>query len=201
MHDSPRQHRHLALVFAALPIISFAGQYILSTYAGTVQIMLRHTTVTYVDWIFVIYNWAAFYCIDWSRGLRLFVISIASVTLNAVAHAAWEYGHVDPGHMISSTGEVMPAGWLHLVFSTIETTLLLAFVFIRSNKSRLTCFTEYVAVAYFLFMAGSAYYIHRYLRLSDAITSLGGITLLLLYPRLFGESRNCSSAPSSRTHV
>ena len=91
----------------------------------------RHFTCAYVDWLFVPFNLVVVRIIDWRRGGALLLIVLVSVIANIIAHATWQYYGIDGGHMISrGTQTVLPAGWVHLGFSIIETTLILAFVFI-----------------------------------------------------------------------
>src|ERR1043165_1128113 len=104
-------------LLALLPLASFLGQYALSLRAGTQQILFHHPTIMVSDWIFVPFNFFVVRVIDWGRGGRLYLIACLSVILNVLAHAFWQYNGLDPGHMITKTGIILPAGWVHLAFS------------------------------------------------------------------------------------
>src|SRR5262249_14996375 len=112
-------HRVASLALALMPVVSFAAQYYFSLRAGTQQIMLHHLTIMVVDWVFVPFNYLVVRVIDWQRGGRIFAAACFAVVMNALTHAVWQQNGVDPGHMITRAGIVLPAGWVHLVFSTL----------------------------------------------------------------------------------
>jgi len=179
----------VGVLLALLPVTSFVSQYALSVRAGTQQLLFHHPTVMIVDWIFVPFNYFVYRLIDWQRGKRLFVITVASVTLNIITHAFWQYNGIDPGHMITKTQIVLPAGWVHLAFSILEMTLLAAFVFCRKiDESGLT--TTVLAAVYFVAMGVCGYAIHHGFIASDVIVFLSGLFFILAYPRLFGHRRS-----------
>ena len=140
--SAPRQEetliRNAAVLLALLPGASFLGQLGFSYQAGIQQVMFHHFTVMIVDWVFVPFNFFAVRVIEWRRGGRLYLIACISVVLSVLTHAFWQYNGLDPGYMVTKAGVFLPAGWVHLVFSTLEMVLLAAFVFCRkANASRL----------------------------------------------------------------
>src|SRR5437763_12295339 len=145
-----RFYHIVGTLLALLPLASFLGQGVLSYRAGTQQILFHHFTVTVADWIFVPFNFFVVRIIEWRRGLRLYLITYISIMLNVLMHAFWQYRKLDPGHMITKEGIILPAGWVHLTFSILEMILLAAFVFCRkANVPRLR-FLTMLAIAYFL---------------------------------------------------
>jgi hypothetical protein len=173
-----------SILLALLPAASFLVQYVLSLRAGTQQILLHHLTVTIVDWVFVPFNFFAVPVIDWRRGGRLYLIACISVVLNVLTHAFWQYNGLDPGHMITKTEVVLPAGWVHLAFSILEMVLLVAFVFCRKpGASRLGVVTA-LATIYFLTMGICGYIMHQGFIISDVIVFVGGLFFVLVYPRV-----------------
>ena len=184
MKSSPEATPRVAkITLALLPLFSFVAQWIFSARSGTLPLMFRHPTVMAVDWIFVPFNYFVVEAIDWRRGGRLFAIAGLAVVLNAATHAYWQYNGLDPGHMISAQQVVLPAGWVHLAFSTIETSLLIAFVFARRAEIE-SIGAAVAATLYFVFMAAAGYWLHGQLILSDAIVLITGIFFVHAYPRL-----------------
>src|SRR5262249_22993484 len=109
-----------------MPIVSFLLQYIMSVQAGTVQLLFQHITVTFFDWIFVPFNFFVVRFIDWRRAGVMFLATIISVVCNIFAHAFWQYELADASHMFGGDRTVLPAGWVHVAFSTLETVVILA---------------------------------------------------------------------------
>jgi len=136
-------------LLAILPVASFLIQYSLSLHAGTLHAFFHHLTVMVVDWVFVPFNFFVVKVIDWGKGGKIFVIACISVALNALTHAYWQYNGLDFGHMITRNQIVLPAGWVHLAFSTIQMMLLVAFVFCRNLNASVIRTTTAFATAYF----------------------------------------------------
>lgn len=177
-------NRGAAVALASLPLLSFLLQWVFSHEAGTLPVMMRHPTVMIVDWVFVPFNYFVVSVIDWRRGAALYVITVCSVMLNVATHAYWQRYQLDPGHMILANGVTLPAGWAHLSFSILQMVLLVAFVFCRKPAaSHLRTATTF-ALLYFVTMGIAGYVIQGRFILSDAIVSLGGIFLVLFYPRI-----------------
>lgn len=180
----PSDDKAAKVALPILPIASFLMQYVFSARAGTQSILLHHPTVTFLDWIFVPFNYYVVGAIDWQRGARMFVLTFVSLVMNILTHAYWQYHGLDTGHMITRSGFVLPAGWVHLAFSTVEMTILLAFVFSRRAKPHHIKTATTLATIYFVGMAFAGYAIHGRLILSDAIAATAGLFFLLIYPRL-----------------
>lgn len=182
--------RGTALMLASLPVLSFIAQYLLSVRAGTQNALFHHLTVMILDWVFVPFNFFVVRVINWNRGARLFVIFCVSLFLNAATHAYWQYNGLDLGHMITKTEVMLPAGWVHLVFSTIETSVLVAFVFCRAQEQRDVRTTTVFAVIYFITMGICGAIMHRGLIASDAVVFTSGLFFVLIYPHLVRSSQD-----------
>lgn len=175
------------VLLASLPLASFLGQYMLSLRAGTQQVLFHHLTVMVVDWFFVPFNYLAARLIEWRRGGRLYLITGASVILNILTHAFWQYNGIDPGHMITKAGVVLPAGWIHLAFSILEMILLSAFVFCRKAGGPRLRLATMIATAYFVTMGICGYAMHHGFIASDVIVFISGLFFVIAYPRLVGK--------------
>jgi hypothetical protein len=169
----------LGVVLALLPVVAFGLQYKMSLDRGTDQQMLRHYTVTYIDWVFVLFNFFVARCIDWEKGQVLFAVTAVSLTANTVAHAMWAANPGAGGHMISSAGVMLPAGWVHLVYSSLQGALILAFFFTRNpgvgqmNVDVTAC----LAITYFITAGISGYLMNKGFILTDVIMVAFGVTV------------------------
>ena len=182
-----------------LPVASFILQYALSVQSHTQAQFFRHFTCAYVDWLFVPFNLVVVRIIDWRRGGSLLLIVLVSVIANIIAHATWQYYGIDGGHMISrGTQTVLPAGWVHLGFSIIETTLILAFVFIRRPRKPFTRIATVLALTFFLAAGVSGYVINHGFITTDVIVVWSGTALVAVYPWV---RRRVSERCDYRTHA
>ncbi len=182
----------LPYALAALPVVSFCLQWTFSASAGTLQPFRHHLIVVYVDWIFVPFNFLVASVIEWRRGVTLYAIATISIVLNVFTHAYWQIYRLDPGHMITGSGVMLPAGWVHLAFSVLQMVLLVAFVFCRRQDAPRLRLTTAVALAYFVLLAIGGYLIqHRFIA-SDLLASTVGVLAVLLAP--FLQSRLRSAA-------
>ena len=173
------------VVLSLLPGVSFLLQYTLSVYSGTDLSFFRNYTVAYLDWLFVPFNLVVVWTIDWRRGGAVLLIVFVSIIANIIAHAIWQYYGIDGGYMITrGTQVVLPAGWAHLGFSIIETTLILAFVFIRIPRWPLTSIATVLALMFFVAAGVSGYLIHHAFIATDVIMVGSGTALVTVYPWL-----------------
>jgi hypothetical protein len=181
---SRRAYQIVGIILALLPPVSFLAQYVFSLRAGTYHVLFHHLTVMVVDWVFIPFNFFVVRVIEWRRGGRLYLIMCISVILNLLTHAFWQYNGSDLGHMITKTGIVLPAGWVHLAFSIMETGLLLAFVFCCKTNAKENWIVTILATIYFLTMGICGYAMHNGFIVSDVIVFVCGLFFVLFYPRL-----------------
>lgn len=187
--DNPASYRTTGVVLALLPVASFIAQYLLSVRTETQRALFHHLTVMVVDWAFVPFNFLVVRVIDWREGKKLYLIFCISVTLNALTHAYWQYNGLDFGHMITSGGVVLPAGWVHLAFSTLEMVLLVAFVFCRNQQAPGLRLATAFATLYFITMGICGYLMHGRFIASDLIVFISGLFFVLVYPRLIQQKQ------------
>jgi hypothetical protein len=179
----------ISILLALLPVVSFVAQYLLSVRAGTQRALFHHLTVIVVDWAFIPFNFLVVRVIDWRAGKKLYLIFCISVALNALTHAYWQYNGLDLGHMITSGGIVLPAGWVHLTFSTLEMVLLVAFVFCRNQQAPGLRLATVFATLYFITMGICGYLMHSGFIASDLIVFTSGMFFVLVYPGLIERKR------------
>lgn len=181
--------RFTGALLALLPVVAFVAQYMLSLRAGTQGFLFHHLTVMVVDWVFVPFNFFVVPVIDWEKGGRIYLIASISVALNALTHAYWQYNGLDLGHMISPAGIVLPAGWVHLVFSSLQMVLLVAFVFCRKPNAPAVRTATIFATLYFITMGICGYLMHGRFIASDLIVFISGLFFVLVYPRLVRQKQ------------
>jgi hypothetical protein len=186
--------RFAGALVALMPIVAFVAQYKLSLRAGTQGFLFHHLTVVVLDWVFVPFNFFVVRVIDWEKGGRLYLIASISIALNALTHAYWQYNGLDLGHMISPAGIVLPAGWVHLVFSSLQMVLLVAFVFCRKPNAPAVRTTTIFATLYFITMGICGYLMHGRFIASDLIVFISGLFFVLIYPRLIQQKQLRSPA-------
>lgn len=189
VNDTESSYRSTGILLALLPVISFIAQYVLSVRAGTQRALFHHLTVMVVDWAFVPFNFSVVRVIDWREGKKLYFIFCISAGLNALTHAYWQYNGLDLGHMITSAGVVLPAGWVHLAFSTVEMVLLVAFIFCRNQQAPSLRLATAFATLYFITMGICGYLMHRGFIASDVIVFISGLFFVLIYPSLVQQKR------------
>ena len=177
------------LALAMFPVASFTLQYLFSLRAGTVPLMLSHYSVTFVDWVFVPFNFFAVWVIDWRRGGAIFATLTLSLLMNALGHAFWQYNGVDAGHMISKDQIILPSGWVHLVFSALEMTLILSFVFARQSNAPYVGVTTCLALVYLAGAAISGLIMNGGFTLTDSVAFSAGFFLVVIYPLFTRQPR------------
>jgi hypothetical protein len=186
---APNQLALPSLLLAFLPAVSFILQYVFSLWAGTLHALHHHLTVMVVDWVLVPFNFFAVRVIDWRQGKKLYLIFCLALGLNALTHAYWQYNGLDFGHMITSGGVILPAGWVHLFFSTVEMVLLVAFVFCRDKNASGSGAATVFATIYFITMGICGVAMHHGIIASDAIVFFSGLFFILAYPKIVGSRR------------
>jgi hypothetical protein len=174
------------IALSVLPVVSFVLQYAMSVGQGTDAQLFRHFTITYIDWVFIPFNLVVVRVIDWRRGAAISLVAVVSVVANIAGHAIWQYHGIDGGHMISQEQVVLPAGWVHLGFSIIEATLILAFIFARKQSAPFNAIATALAVVYFVGAGVSGYVMNHGFIATDAIMVSVGVFLVVFYPRFTG---------------
>ena len=180
---TPEHSAALRISLALLPAASVAIQFLFARTQGTMEFLLGHYTITYVDLAFIPFNYFAACDIDWRRGAGVFALSGLAVIANVAAHASWQATGVDSGQMISSAGVTLAAGWAHVAYATIQMTLVLAFFFLRRPSERKYTPASLFAGVYFLSAGVSGYAMHSAVVATDAVMVAGGVLMLLVSPR------------------
>jgi hypothetical protein len=172
------------ILLAAMPALSFALQLWFSSRDHTLPLLFTHFTVSYVDWVFVPFNFFAVYAVNWRRGALLFLMMILSLAFNIMSHAYWQYALVEnPGHMFGQGHVLLRAGWVHVCFATIQMTLILAFLFVRQPSSKCCGLLTCLCCVYFVSAGISGYVMNKGFMITDVIMVSLGLGITLIYPR------------------
>jgi hypothetical protein len=86
--------------------------------------------------------------------------------------------------MFSAERVVLPAGWVHLMYSTLQTILVAAFVFARRNEPRFSGATTILALIYLAGAGAGGYLMNHGVMIADGAMVLSGLTGVVIYPRL-----------------
>lgn len=172
----------LKWLLVALPFLSFGLQWYLSAEIGTQHLMLRHYNVSVVDFIFVPLNAGLYHSIRWDNGALVFVGMIFAFTASAFTHYNWAITGTDPGHMVLASGLITKAGWIHVLFTGIELSLMLLFFFNgKQEKPKVFLWTALGIMVYLLGSLLGGYLIHRELLMEDALRVALGCAATSLY--------------------
>ena len=181
------------VLLALMPVASFLLQYVLSAQEGTEAFLFQHFTVTIVDWIFVPFNFFVVRVIDWRRGGVIYAVTILSVILNTATHAYWQYHGINGGHMMNKEHVVLPAGWVHLIYSTLQMILLAAFIFARRSSSPCSPYrriTTQLAIGYFVAAGVCGYVMNNGFMITDVMLVSLGLFFLIVYPTIVRQLTN-----------
>src|ERR1017187_9588905 len=66
-------------LLAALPAGSFALQYSFSSLDSRLPLLFNHFTVSYIDWVFVPFNFFVVWAVNWRRGGLLLILVALSL--------------------------------------------------------------------------------------------------------------------------
>jgi hypothetical protein len=180
----------LAIVLGALPVVAFLLQYWAADREHASEALLRHYTVSYVDWVFVPLNVLFTILIDWSKVQTLSGAFVACIVLNGIAHIMWIRNPGAGGHMVRADGTFLWGGWIHLLYSTVQMTLVVGFFLTRAEpEGAAYAIATGLLILYFLAAGVSGYFINkRHLILTDIIMVSVGIaaTLWPYVRKLFG---------------
>jgi hypothetical protein len=172
------------VLLAAMPALSFALQLWFSSQDNTLPLLFSHYTVSYIDWVFVPFNFFVVYTVNWRRGGLLFFAMVLSLVFNVISHAYWQYALVEnPGYMFGREHIVLRSGWVHVCYATIQMTLLLAFLLVRKPSSKYCGLLTCLCVIYFVSGGISGYVMNDGFMMTDVIMVSMGLAMTLFYPR------------------
>jgi hypothetical protein len=168
----------LAIVLGALPLVAFGLQYAAARREHTTDALLRHHTVSIVDWVFIPLNVLFTILIDWSQKKTLGYALAACAVLNGIAHWLWTRNPGAGGHMVRADGTFLWGGWVHLLYSTVQMALVVAFFLTRKTHPEGAAYAiaTGLLILYFLAAGVSGYFINKqHLILTDVIMVSVGI--------------------------
>ena len=124
------------IILASLPVLSYFLQKKMSQKNNQLKIFERHWLVRYADWLFVPFNFIFIYVVEFVF-IQAVVILIISVILNIVLHRYWGSlsANSDSCHFYDKNSDKLTvAGYVHFVFSTIETAMVIMFLLYAASN-------------------------------------------------------------------
>jgi hypothetical protein len=122
-----------AILLGLIPVLNFCLSYYLAKKSGRLALLGKNYALTYLDWLFVPFNFLLLYSIYLSP--VIFLVSLAiSAAGNLHVHLRWLKIRQKPVETrFFSRGNSPNTLWsLHLVFSTIQAALVLTSFFSRA---------------------------------------------------------------------
>jgi len=138
----------------------------------------KNWTCYYTDWIFILINALFLYSIEISE--TIIVLFIISLSANIYLHKIWgKQNKVEKSHMFwKKTHKLNPAGITHLIFSTIQTTIILSILLFQEISNFI--YIQFLLLAIFglLLLVGS-FKIHKKITKMDLSVTIAIFILLI----------------------
>jgi hypothetical protein len=119
------------LLLSLLPILSWCLQYYFSKKEKLLKIFKKHWTCYYGDWIFLPINFLFIFSIQLDYFIIYFLI--ISLISNIIIHKYWinqNKKYKTASHLFKE-GKLKIPGYVHLIFSTIQMTIILSLLFLN----------------------------------------------------------------------
>jgi hypothetical protein len=166
------------LLLTFLPILSYILQYYFSSKVGLLWALKNNGMVSYSDWLFIPFNFLWAFCVSIGLFPILALLGV-SIILNVIMHYYWATLPEIEHFYNPLNGALLPAGIVHLIFSIIQTALVISFLFF-SKKFKQVYFSMFILTLFFLSFIPFSIMIHGYILLSDLITCVLGLFVLLI---------------------
>jgi hypothetical protein len=172
----------IGIILALLPVLNFFLTYWFSSKQGKLKFFKKHLTGFYNDWLFVPFNFLIVFTIAFSLkwSIALFLISLLLNLLIHKYYAKVIMKENNGSHFYDvALKKWTYSGFAHLVFSTIQTALILMFLAF-SVKSYLTYIEGAVLIVFLSCMLVASKKTHNGKFLdSDLVSVIIGIVLTL----------------------
>jgi hypothetical protein len=119
----------LLQLFALWSIIHFVIIYSVSRFKNTLNSLKNLYAITILDWIFIPFNFLIAYSIDfsWTKFAIFIIISLIAISF---LHYKWHklQNKPDETKFFTSSKGLTVEGWIHFIFMTIQTSLVLTVI-------------------------------------------------------------------------
>jgi hypothetical protein len=171
----------IGIILAILPILNFFLTHYFSSKQGKLKFFKKHLTGFYNDWLFVPFNFLFVFVIAFSLkwGIVLFFVSLIASLLTHKYYAKMITKENNGSHFYDVASKKWTySGYLHFIFSTIQTALILMFL-IFSIKSYLTYIAGAILIVFLSCMLVASKKMHGKIPTFDLVEVIAGIALTL----------------------
>lgn len=160
----------VSILLALLPLFVWIIQYFYSKSHNLLKIFRKHWTCYYGDFIFVIINFFFIYSVSISK--IIYFLALISIIVNLCAHAIW--GNQNKKKSIychlyyKKTNKLNLSGYAHLVFSIIETTIILGIIFL-TPKLPIIFIELFILLIFGYFILIGSYKLHSKINRMDLL--------------------------------
>ena len=172
----------ISLVLALIPLINFSLKYHFSSKDKELKLFKNHWFTSYIDWLFVPFNFLWIYTFDLEWNYLILFAIISLIFFLALQHL-WIKQHKKERKSVYmfdiKTEKIKKAGYVELLFFTIESTLLLGFLF-STIISQIVYIETAILILFTLAVIPSSIKIHGKLAWWDGLLTLIGIICLVI---------------------
>lgn len=170
-----------AIAFGVTPVLNYVLQDVLSRPRSLFQ---QVQPLGYVDLTFVPFNVALFWAIAPANVLPLFLIAL---TVNLAFHYVWAGAMKNRRKRLAffDKGVLTPAGFVHLVFATMQMTFVLIFLFSPAVSATFATVCAISLMAYAFTGVWSAHMLHNGTPFPGDMLVMMGVLLAALVKLVF----------------
>lgn len=173
----------IAILLACLQLVHALLEHYDSKKNKRIHLLKRHVTDYYLDWIFVPFNFLLLYSVSFNINILLIVSALAFLG-NLIVHYYWFRIHTRleaSSYMFDSKkNKIHFSGYVHFLFSIIETILIIMFFF-SSIISSLVYIEAILLLIYFSFLVIQSKKVNNgRFEYSDLVVCIVGIAALIV---------------------
>ncbi|MBN2879987.1 MAG: hypothetical protein JXN65_10225 [Clostridia bacterium] len=183
MHSGkPENNIKRSILFATLPLVSFVSIFIYSKINGTTQYFVSNYTISFVDWIFIIFNFYIVNSIDWTKKKKIALAIFFSIVLSTTIHILWSFRAENDLLLYSFDGKFTFAAYVHLIFSAVEFFLMICFIINYKNENLRVLNVVSISLSlYFVASIFSSYYMWGRYKIDDVARGFLGATIIFVF--------------------
>ena len=171
----------LTLFLTFLPFLSWMGQHYFSKKHNLFESFKRHWTCYYGDWLFVFIN--IFFLFSVKLSYLFAYLFLISLCVNIYTHIKWgrdnALNKLGYHFFLDNTARMNGAGIIHLVFSTMEMTLIMS-IFLLESLYPFIYFEMFFVFIFAIFILYGAHKINSKITWLDITASLIIFVLIFL---------------------
>lgn len=171
----------LVIILALIQPLHAITEYYFSKKDKKLNLLKNNLTDFYGDWLFLIFNFLLIYAVVFS--LKLFsLILLGSLLVNVIISYYWIYNHTKTKNEFYmydiKKKKIQVSGFIHLVFSTIQTTFIFLFL-LSSPVSKLFYLELFVLFCFIFFIPAGSIRIHGRFDKGDKFVFILGLAAIM----------------------